>query len=208
MSRFSLAPFWRYSLPFCLLSGVLLLLASCGQNATAGQTSVQVGGTSAQGCDIEVSWAMGYGSLKELKRATALDLAIQGTFTTIQSTQGQAPPSRQNGPLTTDFSFLISKVLLDPHHLLNSSSSTITIHQTGGRLGNTLHQVCDDPLFRVGEEAILFLHQFSPGQYFVMGGPSGRFEVRKGLVQPVNNEGVKLPSGLTERQFYIMLQTA
>jgi hypothetical protein len=41
-----------------------------------------------------------------------------------------------------------------------------------------------------------------------MGGPSGRFEVRKGLVQPVNNEGVKLPSSLTEQQFYIMLQTA
>src|SRR5258708_4515529 len=113
MSRFSLTPFWRYSLLFCLLSVVLVLLASCGQNTTAaGQTSAKAGGTSAQSCDIEVSWAMGYGSLKELKRATALDLAVQGTFTTIQNTQGQASSNGQNGPLTTDFSFKISKVLL------------------------------------------------------------------------------------------------
>lgn len=156
---------------------------------------------------MQASWAMGYRSLKELKQATALDLAVRGTFTAIQGTQGQAPSSGSSDLLSTDFSFTINKVLLDPHHLFNSSSS-VTIHQTGGRVGSTLHQVCDDPLFRIGEEAILFLHQFSPGQYFVMGGPSGRFEVRQDLVEPVNDEGVKLPAGLNEQQFYIMLQEA
>ena len=209
MSRCSLAPYWQYARLVCLISGALLLLASCGQSDTAGQTSAQAGGTSPQGCDMEVSWAVGYGSLQELKRAEGLDLAVQGTFTSILSTHGQVnPPNGQDGPLSTTFSFVISRVLLDPHHLLKSSAGTLTIHQTGGRLGNTLHQVCGDPLFQVGEEAILFLHQFSPGQYFVIGGPSGRVEVHNGLVQPVNDEGVKLPSGLTEQQFYALLQQA
>jgi hypothetical protein len=157
---------------------------------------------------MEASWAMGYKSLKELKRAAAMDLAVQGTFTAIQSTEGQASSGGSNGLLATDFSFMISKVLLDPHHALKTSPASIIIHQTGGRSGGTLHQVCDDPLFRVGEEAILFLHQFSPGHYFVIGGPSGRFEVDNGRVQPVNNEGVKLSPGLTVQQFYALLQKA
>jgi len=176
-------------------------LASCGQNAAAGQTAAQVGGTPSQGCDIEVSWAMHYGSLKGLKRAAGLDLAVQGTFTTILNTQG-------SGLISSDFSFVTSKVLLDPQHLLKRSSASITIHQSGGWQGNTLHQVCGDPLFQVGEKAILFLHQGSPGQYFVIGGPSGRFEDHRGIVQPVNDGGVQLPSNLTEQQFYALLQKA
>lgn len=48
----------------------------------------------------------------------------------------------------------------------------------------------------------------SAGQYFVAGGPSGRFEVHNGLVQPVKDEGVRLPAGLTEQQFYALLQAA
>lgn len=152
---------------------------------------------------------MFYETLGELKRATALDLAVQGVFTTILSTQGQENPSSgSNGPISTNFSFTISKVLLDPHHLLTSSPTHITIHQTGGWQGNTLHQVCGDPLFRISEGTILFLHQFSPGQYLVIGGPSGRFEVHHGFVQPVNDEGVKLPPNLTEQQFDALLQKA
>lgn len=211
MSRFSSASLWRYSWLVCLLSG--MLLASCGQNATArqnvvqaGQTSAQVGRTSAQGCDIEVSWARFYSSLTELKRATELDLAVQGTFTAVQATQGDAPSAGPSTPLMTDFSFTISKVLLDPHHVLGGSSSSITIRQAGGQIGATVHQVCGDPLFRVDETAILFLHHSDAGQYFVMGGPSGRFVVHDGLVQPVNDEGVRLPAGLTEQQFYTMVQ--
>jgi hypothetical protein len=93
-------------------------------------------------------------------------------------------------------------------HPLALLSASISLHCVEGVLGLFQTNAIETTVELVGEEAILFLHQFSPGQYFVMGGPSGRFEVRKGLVQPVNNEGVKLPSSLTEQQFYIMLQTA
>ncbi|HLG65772.1 MAG TPA: hypothetical protein VKY19_27880 [Ktedonosporobacter sp.] len=203
MSRFPFASLWRYAWLICLLFG-MLMLASCGQNTLTGQTSVRVGGTSAPVCDIEVSWAKFYGSITELKQATGLDLVVQGTFTAVQ---GNASSGARNTPLMTNFSFTISKMLLDTHHLSNRSSS-ITIRQTGGNIGGTVHQVCGDPLFHVGEKAILFLHRSDAGQYFVVGGPSGRFEVHDGLVQPVNDEGVRLPAGLTEQQFYALLQAA
>ncbi len=189
----------RFFSPFYLLPILILLLAGCGQNADASQPLTSTGGVGATNCDIQVSWALGYRSLKELKQARELDLAVQGTFTALQSTQGQF----SSGDLSTEFSFVPNKVLLDPQQL---SQAEITIHQTGGRSNNTLHQVCGDPLFQIGEEAILFLRQFSPGQYLVIGGPSGRFAVRKGFVQPNNDEGVKLPANLTEQQFYTMLQ--
>ena len=48
MSRCSLAPFWRYLRLVGLLSGALLLLASCGQHVTAGPPSVQAERTPAQ----------------------------------------------------------------------------------------------------------------------------------------------------------------
>jgi hypothetical protein len=209
MERRSLYHAARYLQLVCCLFIALLFGTSCGQPAPTGPTTTQAGGASPQGCDIEVSWAMFYETLGELKRATALDLAVQGVFTTILSTQGQENPSSgSNGPISTNFSFTISKVLLDPHHLLTSSPTHITIHQTGGWQGNTLHQVCGDPLFRISEGTILFLHQFSPGQYLVIGCPSGRFEVHHGFVQPVNDEGVKLPPNLTEQQFDALLQKA
>lgn len=201
--------FWRYFRLVCCLAGALVVLAGCGQNAAGGAVSAGLGNGSAPKCDMQVSWAMGYSSLHELKTATDLDLAVEGTFTKILSTQGQfAPANGQDALLSTDFSFAVSKVLLDPHHTPGKVSTNLTIRQSGGRLGGTLHQVCDDPLFQTGEGTILFLHQFQPGHYSVMGGPSGRFEMRAGLVQPVNDEGVKLAKNLTSAQFYALLQQA
>ena len=48
MSRSSLAPFWISFWLLCLCSSALLLLVSCGQQASAGQPSVPTGSTSAQ----------------------------------------------------------------------------------------------------------------------------------------------------------------
>lgn len=202
MLSFCKVLFWKRALLLCLTMGSLLLFSGCGQNANGGQTSAQTNGVSTQRCGLEVSWAIFHSSLKELKRATSLDLAVQGKFTAIIAT------AHQTDPISTDFSFAISKVLLNPHSMLQNAGTSITIHQTGGWRGDTLCQVSDDPLFRVGEEAILFLHQSSSGRYFVDGGPSGRFEVRDGLVQPVNDEGIKLPPATTEQVFYTMLQEA
>lgn len=199
MSRFSLAACWQYMLLLGLTVGSLPLLTGCGfASATpAGGVSIQV-----PKCAIEVSWARGYNSLQGLKQSNELDLAVQGKMTAISATSTQEPN------ISTDFTFTISKVLLDPHQLHQGANSKITIHQTGGWKDGALCQVSDDPLFHIGNEAILFLRQYSPGHYLVIGGPSGRFAVRSGLVQPINDEGVQLPPATTEEQFYRMLQTA
>jgi len=202
MLRFSLASFWRPSPLCCLLSGALLLLASCGQNAGAGQTGAQPACKPDHIIGVEESLTKGYHSLTGLKQDA--DLGVQGLFTAVVDTT--SPDS--SGLVYTDFTFTITHVLWDPHHQIPGSTNSVTIHQTGGCTGGTFYKVADDPLFQIGEEAILFLHQFSSGQYFVIGGPSGRFEVRHGFVQPVNDEGVQLPPNLTEQQFYTLLQKA
>ena len=199
MSRLSRVPIPRYPRLACLLPGILLLLGGCGQNADTGQAGAQLTCKPNHIVGIAASWAKGYSSLNGLKQDA--DLGVQGHFTAVVEAATDS-----SGLAYTDFTFTITQVLWDPHHQIPGSTSSITIRQTGGCIGDTLYKVDDDPLFQIGEEAILFLHQFSPGQYYVIGGPSGRFEVRNGLVQPVNDEGVKLPSDLTEQQFYALLR--
>jgi hypothetical protein len=72
---------------------------------------------------------------------------------------------------TTDFAFAIQQMIYDPHQM--GIGKNLIIHQTGGIVNSQQAEVGDDPLFRVGERAILFLHQFSPGHFYVEGGPSG-----------------------------------
>jgi len=202
MLEFHQPMFCKRALFFCLLSSFFLLLTGCGKNTTAtGMVSTQSGCAALHTEFMEVDWARGYSSLKELKQIT--DPGVQGHFTAIAGTSSEG-----QGLFFTDFTFTITRVLWDPQHQIQNKTGSITIHQTGGCTQDTFYKVSDDPLFRIGEAAILFLHQYSPGHYAVDGGPSGRFVVRKGIVQPINGEGVKLPAGTTEQQFYTMLQNA
>jgi len=77
----------------------------------------------------------------------------------------------------------------------------ITVHQTGGSVNSELLQLDDDPLFHVNEQAVLFLHEYALGQYYVVGGPTGRFGIQAGYVRPTAPDGVKLAEGTTETIF-------
>jgi hypothetical protein len=168
----------------CLLAvlAALFLLAGCGQ--------VQV-------ISLEASWAGNYPDLHSLKQAA--DLAIRGRIA------GVASVTTEQGTPYTDFNVSVSKVLVSRS---GARPSTILLHQTGALEGNTLYQIDDDPLFQVGEQVILFLHEYAPGRYFVLGGPRGRLEVDKdGLVRPINNEGLKL-APTPEGQFENMVESA
>lgn len=57
------------------------------------------------------------------------------------------------------------------------------LHQTGINVNDKIVEIDDDPLFNVGEESVLFLHQYEPGKFFVLSGPFGRFTVEKGVVR-------------------------
>jgi hypothetical protein len=113
---------------------------------------------------------------------------------------------------STDFNFTVSSTVSDPRHLL--TTSPIIIHQTGGTItqqvnGNVVQQtfeVGDDPLMQAGDHFFLFLHNYAPNRYFVVGGPSGRFVVINEQVRPLNDEGVKLPQALSESSFAAQVQ--
>lgn len=145
------------------------------------------------------SWATLYHDLKSLKQSA--DLGVVGTISTVS-----AVSTDEGGIVYTDFVFAVKTTLLDPKHRLNSTN--LLIHQTGGMVGSTLYQMEDDPLFQIGEQAVLFLHEYSTGHYLVIGGPSGRFRVQNGLVSPINSEGVALGASLTEAAFTSRLQQA
>jgi hypothetical protein len=167
-----------------LLIGLLILLNACS-------------GSDQQGDHLVVSWAVLYHDLSSLKRAS--DLAVVGTITAIA-----AQDVEDNIPFT-DFRFGIGDILYSPHPF---QGSTLIVHQTGGLLNGKEVSVEDDSLFQIGEEAILFLRQLSPGHYAVAGGPSGRFRLHNGLVTPITDEGVRLNWPLTEQEFRAALARA
>jgi hypothetical protein len=161
----------------------LIVLASCSSSSQPPQASTGVHVVS-----LDASWAKLYHSFADLK--SNADLAVEGTVTKVLQT---VTPS-DGTPPSTDFQFTVSRVLQDPAKRLQGSS-TLTLHQTGGTVGTTLYQVDDDPLFQTGEHVVLFLHEYQTGYYYVIGGPSGRFEVQNGTVKPINDEGVAYTGG-------------
>jgi len=47
----------------------------------------------------------------------------------------------------------------------------------GGKIGNTIYEVTDMPVFREGEEVLLFVWQHPTGKQLVMGGTQGKLSV-------------------------------
>ena len=77
---------------------------------------------------------------------------------------------------------------------------SITFEQTGGVAAGSKFELEGDPLFSVGEQAIIFFTEFSPGKYRVTGGPTGRFGFQNGRISPVTDDGIKVAEGTTVEQ--------
>jgi hypothetical protein len=136
--------------------------------------------------NLDASWAVTYRSLPDLK--SNADVVARGKITkVIAQTEVKTVPF-------TDFEFTVEQSIQDNGHRLSaldkSATAPITLHQTGGTVDNVRFQIEDDPLFQVGEEYVLFLNEYKPGFYKVIGGPTGRFAVKQGIVTPINDEGV------------------
>lgn len=188
-----LSLFLVVSLAIC---GVVLFTA-CSQGSQPAQTNQSP--RAMQTVKMDVSWTRLYHHLSDLKRAS--DLTVTGTVTGIDKVIKD-----KKGIVSTLFVFSIRRVVWNPRHLVQLSS--IIINQTGGVIGNVRYEVGDDPLFQQGEQAVLFLHQYSPGYYFVVGGPSGRFTIQSGMVKPINDEGVIFSTPLSETDFLKKIQNA
>jgi hypothetical protein len=161
--------------------------------------STYFAGTSSSTVPLAASWAKGYTTITALKQDA--DLAVDGTVSRVVSVTKDS-----KNLVFTDYSISVRSVAHNPRKI--AVSAEIIVHQTGGIVGNTKFELTDDPLFAIGEHVILFLQQYGPDHYFVIGGPTGRFQVQNGVVKAVSLDGVKLAADITEESFLAAISSA
>ena len=83
---------------------------------------------------------------------------------------------------------------------------SIIVRQQGGVEGRTTYEFDDNPLFQVNEEAILFLSESSPGFYWVMAGPAGRFTLENEQVMTVGDNGLNFDKLMPKADFINMMR--
>jgi len=96
-----------------------------------------------------------------------------------------------------------------------SAAAEITV--PGGKIGNIVYEVTDMPVFREGEEVLLFVWQHPTGKQLVMGGTQGKLSVETDKVtgkkiilgaQPQIESAAKLqkassPESQTEKKIFL-----
>jgi hypothetical protein len=133
------------------------------------------------------SWAEYHRSMSALKQHA--DFAIVGEVSAI------APAAKPDaGPVYQMVTLKVNQVAWTNRHDYQVPA-TVTFEQTGGTYQNVTYTVDDDPLFRVGEQVVVFFKEYSPGLYRVSGGPTGRFSLANSGVTPVVQDGIQVPTG-------------
>ena len=91
----------------------------------------------------------------------------------------------------TDYEFIVETDLK-----AKVKSDNILIRQNG-KAG--VEQFEDDPLFQPGDSYLLFLREWGPGEYNVIGGPQGRFKIVNEKIYSINylypKNNILLPGG-------------
>lgn len=158
-------------------------------------------GSSLGGQGHAQSLAEWYHSLGDLKARSAI--AVQGTVTRRSS-----PSDAGSGFPGVDAELSIDRVLVDfgrvdevdrggvdAGHAVPGQK--IVVRQPGDAVANGV-AVVEDPPFAVAETCILFLREIEPGRYVIVGGQSGRFEVKNGQVAPAVPNGVPFSGTVDE----------
>ncbi len=122
------------------------------------------------------SYPRKYKSIRDLATSNEVDVIVHGTITEAQPYL-KTTLDGHGQLLSTKYSFNVISLLKG-----EVSADIIYVHQTGGTLGNLTLILREDPPMNVGDELILFLHHFKsrendPNDYYVEGGPQGRFIV-------------------------------
>ncbi len=174
-----------------LMLSILMLVSACSQSSASQSSPQRV--------TLQSSWAEYYTSLKDLKQHSTI--VVRGTISQFALAVKPA-----DGPVYTPVSVSITRVLWNPHN--QTAPTSVSLVQTGGMYNNSIYQVDDDPLFQTGEQVILFLKEYQPGQFRIIGGPTGRFKIVNSTATPIVSDGVKLPTTTNEAQFASDLQNA
>jgi hypothetical protein len=125
----------------------IVFLSGCSSGSSHGQTVTTV--------TLSASWTRLYHDIKSLKHDS--DVVVSGTVTGISNTD------TSQTPVMTDFIFQVHQTLWDPHNRIHDTN--LIVRQTGGVANGTRYVIQDDPLFQIGQKAVLFLYEFSPGFY-------------------------------------------
>jgi hypothetical protein len=157
-----------------ILLGTLLSLSTLSCAATDEESIEQVS------TESEASWGHFYNNFREMFSDSFVDAVVFGEISRVVSVQIEPSPKAASGSLHlafTDFEFKIERTLK------GKEAGMIILHQTGAEGDFEIH---DDPLFKIGEKYVLFLHKYEEGKYFVTGGPQGRFKVIGDKVYSMN----------------------
>jgi hypothetical protein len=119
----------------------------------------------------DASFAHAYSTIEEL--CGEADIIAVGTVTAIETVNEWIVGETRWGPSvlwSTDFVFTVEQVLRGPENL-----SGVVINQ-GGAQGQW--EIRSDPLFKIGEQYVVFLHEpIQGGRGITLGGPQGRFRI-------------------------------
>jgi hypothetical protein len=183
----------RWMSPLLLLPA--LAIPSARERARADSEPSQVAPAAASPRIVEMgaSWAEYYRSMSDLKAHA--DLAVVGTVSSI------APAVRPQGAPVYQMVTVAVEGTSWARAQGTSAPSSVTFEQTGGTYQGVTYQVDDDPLFHVGDRAVLFFTEYSPGKYRVTGGPTGRFGIVGGQVRATVPDGVQVAPGTAESAF-------
>jgi hypothetical protein len=158
---------------------------------------------------ISVSWADGAPDMQGL--FTTSNAVVVGKIgKVVDETNELLGESRfgKNYMYYTDFEFIIEANLK-----AEVKNNSIIIHQIG-KAGT--QELEDDPLFQSGDSYVLFLREYKPGNYTILGGPQGRFKIVNDKIYSLNylysGNNIQLPAatqinGVSETEFLQSLAT-
>jgi len=122
-------------------------------------------------------YKMKYKSIKQLTNDKQVDLIISGKILSEEAYKKYSTSGSGHGLVHTNFTVKVNAILSG-----DTEGETVQVHRTGGLINNKLYLQEEDPLPIIGDRCILFLHEFEPGNYFVVGGPQGRFPIMNGRI--------------------------
>lgn len=149
---------------------------------------INADGTNQSNLKVEAQWAGGHDSLQSLYSDPDVDLIVVGEIDRVVEVGIIKSTETRWGTINlyyTDFSFMIRSVLK------GKNVEEALIHQVGHDENDEFPEF---PLFEAGEECVLFLHEFEPGKYYVVGGAQGRYKIVEGNVYSLNYILSLLPS--------------
>lgn len=124
---------------------------------------------------INADWANLYQNIEELTGSS--DLVVKGTIVDSISYEYKLSEPTFTPLLLTNYTFKIEQVIKG-----DLDRDLITIKMTGGTLNGRTVVFRGDPLMKKGDTVILFLRKYTPDNYYILGGPQGRFVIQKGKV--------------------------